>query len=49
MTSNARGNPYWYLVGIVSFGPKNCGTANWPGVYTNVAKYVDWINSNVKP
>lgn len=38
-----------YLVGIVSFGPNKCGTPGVPGVYTNVAKFVDWIKSNVKP
>lgn len=27
-------NPYSYLAGIVSFGPRNCGTAGFPGVYT---------------
>ncbi|XP_055539674.1 CLIP domain-containing serine protease B15-like [Wyeomyia smithii] len=32
-----------YLVGIVSFGPQECGTANHPGIYTNVMQYLDWI------
>ncbi|XP_055549661.1 CLIP domain-containing serine protease B15-like [Wyeomyia smithii] len=36
-------NTLWYQVGIVSFGPENCGTKNIPGVYTNVTKYIDWI------
>lgn len=31
--SNAR-IPHTVLVGIVSFGPKNCGTKDIPGVYT---------------
>lgn len=38
---------HWFLEGIVSFGPKYCGT-NVPGVYTKVAKYMDWIDSNVR-
>lgn len=27
-------NPYSYLAGIVSFGPSDCGTPGYPGVYT---------------
>lgn len=27
-------SPHSYLAGIVSFGPKICGTPGFPGVYT---------------
>uniref|UniRef100_A0A182V4G1 CLIP domain-containing serine protease n=1 Tax=Anopheles merus TaxID=30066 RepID=A0A182V4G1_ANOME len=37
----------WYLIGVVSFGPQKCGTYGVPGVYTNVAEYVDWIKDNI--
>uniref|UniRef100_C6ZQY3 CLIP domain-containing serine protease n=1 Tax=Ochlerotatus triseriatus TaxID=7162 RepID=C6ZQY3_OCHTR len=37
-----------FLYGIVSFGPNKCGTKGVPGVYTNVAKYVDWIDNNLE-
>ncbi|XP_065073631.1 CLIP domain-containing serine protease B4-like [Ochlerotatus camptorhynchus] len=37
-----------YLYGIVSFGPNKCGTKGVPGVYTNVAKYIDWIESKLE-
>ncbi|XP_041969361.1 melanization protease 1-like [Aricia agestis] len=33
--------------GIVSEGPKICGSAQ-PGLYTDVAKYIDWILDNIK-
>ncbi|XP_055550365.1 CLIP domain-containing serine protease B4-like [Wyeomyia smithii] len=38
----------FYLVGITSFGPVNCGMKNMPTVYTNVLKYINWIGNNLK-
>ncbi|XP_041673578.1 serine protease 7-like [Drosophila eugracilis] len=37
----------WVLGGVVSFG-RNCGQNGWPGVYTNVAKYDDWIKRSMR-
>ncbi|XP_055528727.1 CLIP domain-containing serine protease B4-like [Wyeomyia smithii] len=42
----ANMNGYWYLVGIVSFGPP-CGRTQLPGVYTRVTSYMDWIKKNL--
>ena len=36
-------NQYWTLIGIVSWGLPQCGKNNQPGVYTNVEKYLGWI------
>lgn len=35
--------------GVVSIGHRFCGTENFPGVYTKVAYYADWILDNIKP
>lgn len=41
--SNGFSSTVYYLVGIVSHGPRKCGTKDWPGVYTRVSAYLDWI------
>lgn len=39
---------HWFVAGVVSFGPSPCGMENWPGVYTKVSKYVNWIVSKIR-
>jgi len=37
-----------YLRGIVSFGKRKCNTG-FPGVYTDISYYIDWIKENLRP
>lgn len=38
--------PKTYLVGVVSFGPTQCGI-NKPGVYVSVPKFTKWILNTI--
>lgn len=49
MSYNVGNNvPYWVLVGIVSYGPTQCGTVGVPGVYTKVSSFLEWIATNIR-
>ncbi|KAG5896175.1 hypothetical protein JTB14_016950 [Gonioctena quinquepunctata] len=38
-----EGSPRFVQYGIVSYGPKQCGTDGKPGIYTKVFSYMKWI------
>ena len=38
----------YVLTGVTSFGPKVCGQPNFPGVYSRVPYYMDWIKENME-
>lgn len=44
---NSATGPRYFLLGIVSFGAKECGKSATPGVYTNILKYTDWLRDNI--
>ncbi|XP_008553594.2 uncharacterized protein LOC103575539 [Microplitis demolitor] len=43
------GSGKWTAVGVVSFGPSPCGMQGWPGIYTKVSDYTEWILRNMRP
>jgi secreted trypsin-like serine protease len=41
--------PKYFQLGVVSFGPVQCGVGGLPGVYTRVYSYKQWILENLEP
>uniref|UniRef100_A0A1I8MM78 Peptidase S1 domain-containing protein n=1 Tax=Musca domestica TaxID=7370 RepID=A0A1I8MM78_MUSDO len=39
----------YFVAGLVSYGPQPCGLSGWPGIYTRVGSYMDWIIANLLP
>jgi len=48
LPDRARTVDRWDLIGVVSFGPRLCGTEGVPGVYTRVNSYLNWILDTVE-
>ncbi|XP_066255147.1 transmembrane protease serine 9-like [Euwallacea similis] len=46
-TGLIEGSPRYIQYGIVSFGPRKCGSEGKPGVYTRVKSYLLWILDNI--
>ncbi|XP_067616863.1 serine protease easter isoform X4 [Eurosta solidaginis] len=49
LDNTRRALSYYFLAGVVSFGPTPCGLEGWPGVYTRVSDYMDWIQETIQP
>ncbi|XP_066969398.1 phenoloxidase-activating factor 1-like [Macrobrachium rosenbergii] len=43
-----RGPPY-LQIGVVSYGPTDCGQNGIPGIYTDVTFYRNWIEETLQP
>ncbi|EDW82008.2 uncharacterized protein Dwil_GK25361 [Drosophila willistoni] len=39
---------YDYLAGVVSYGKTECGKSDFPGVYTRISHYMDWIEATIR-
>ncbi|XP_066157138.1 CLIP domain-containing serine protease B4-like isoform X2 [Euwallacea fornicatus] len=48
-TGLIEGSPKFIQYGIVSFGPRKCGSEGKPGIYTRVKSHLWWILDNIVP
>lgn len=48
MNEAEMSNDKFILLGLVSFGPRSCGLSNFPGVYTRISTYMEWILKNIE-
>ncbi|XP_062122685.1 spaetzle-processing enzyme-like [Drosophila sulfurigaster albostrigata] len=46
--TNVAAEEVFFVAGITSYGPIPCGLPGWPGVYTRVGHYVDWVIHNLE-
>jgi len=44
---SCRSDDRWYVTGVVSWG-EGCAEEQHPGIYTDVAHYVDWIGNVIR-
>ena len=47
VTQTRQFDPRVVQVGVVSFGPRRCGTKGVPAIYTKVDQYMSWILDSV--
>jgi len=47
VTEKRMFDPRVIQVGVVSFGPRRCGTIGVPAIYTKVENYLQWILDSV--
>ncbi|EDW15445.1 spaetzle-processing enzyme [Drosophila mojavensis] len=49
VATNVGMKEVFFVAGVTSYGPKPCGLRGWPGVYTRVGQYVDWVLEKLEP
>lgn len=40
-------NNYLYIIGVTSWGIL-CGAPKWPGIYTDLTRYINWIRDQAQ-